>query len=536
MSSTKKLESSESVAQKELGLDVNSVIHQKCKNEDSSFCSLNEGELKRTFSVWSILGIGFGLTNSWWGVSAGLVAGIQSGGPMMIVYGVIIIACVSSCVGITLSEMSSAIPSAGGQYIWTKVLSPKKYSGFLAYLCGSFAWAGAEFMSTSITLSIAEEIMAFWVLMHPNFKIQKWHNFLIFQLMNVFLFIFNCHGRFLPAFAKSAIYVSLFSFIVTGITVVVCAKGHYQPARSVFAEFNNSTGWSNSGIAFIMGLINPNWAFGCLDCATHLAEEVYNPARDIPIAILGTVAIGFVTSFCYCIAMFFSIQNFSEILNSSTGYPLFDIYYQALNNRAGTICLGFLVFLTAIFCMISCHTWQARLCWSFSRDNGFPFSKYLSLIHPMTGVPFNAHIFSCIWVAILGCLYMASDAAFNSMVTGSIIFMYLSYAVPTLCLLYRGRDKIKHGPFWMGKIGFVSNIVTCIWTLFAFVFYSFPSYMPVTGGNMNYVSVVIFIYLIWTLFYWWVPLKGSSCRDNFAGGKDNNEKGEFSDVCLDDSD
>ena len=60
--------------------------------------------------------------------------------------------------------------------------------------------------------------------------------------------------------------------------------------------------------------------------------------------------------------------------------------------------------------------------------------------------------------------------------------------------------------------------------------------MPVTGGNMNYVSVVIFIYLIWTLFYWWVPLKGSSCRDDFAGGKDNNEKGEFSDVCLDDSD
>jgi len=228
MDSDKTLESSENVARKDLGLGINSIIDQKCKNEDSSFCSIKDGDLKRTFSIWSILGIGFGLTNSWWGVSAGLVAGIQSGGPMMIVYGVIIIACVSTCVGITLSEMSSAIPSAGGQYVWTRVLSPKKYSGFLAYLCGSFAWAGAEFMSASITLSIAEEIMAFWILMHPDFEIKKWHNFLIFQLMNIFLFIFNCHGRFLPTFAKCAIYVSLFSFIVTGITVVVCARGHYN--------------------------------------------------------------------------------------------------------------------------------------------------------------------------------------------------------------------------------------------------------------------------------------------------------------------
>lgn len=528
----KKKQSLESVDLKDLGLDIISDINKGDKNDCSSFCPIKEGDLKRTFSVWSILGIGFGLTNSWWGVSAGLVAGINSGGPMMIVYGVIIIAIVSTCVGITLSEMTSAIPSAGGQYVWTRVLSPKKYSGFLAYLCGSFAWAGAEFMSASITLSIAEEIMAFWVLKHPDFQIKKWHNFVIFQLMNIFLFVFNCHGRFLPTFAKAAIYVSIFSFIVTGVTVVVCSKGHYQSARSVFADFKNNTGWSNSGIAFIVGLINPNWSFGCLDCATHLAEEVYNPSRDVPIAIMGTVAIGFVTAFCYCIAMFFSIQNFTDILESKTGYPLFDIYYQALSSNSGTICLGMLVLLTAVFCMISCHTWQARLCWSFSRDNGFPFSKYLSLIHPITGVPLNAHIFSCFWVAILGCLYMISDAAFNSMVTGSITFMYLSYAVPTLCLLYRGREKIRHGPFWMGRIGLIANIVTCTWTLFALVFYSLPSYMPVTGGNMNYVCVVIVIYFIWTLLYWWVPVQGSSCRDNFAGGKSINEKDEFADVCI----
>lgn len=533
MNSIEKTATIESVEQKDIGLATNSLSEQKWKNSDSSSIgSIKQGELKRTFSVWSILGIGFGLTNSWFGISASLITGIQSGGPMLIVYGIIIIAFISYCVGITLSEMSSAIPSAGGQYVWTRVLSPKKYSNILAYLCGSFAWAGALFTSASMALSIANEIMGFWVMMHPDFVIKKWQLFVCYQLVNIFLVFFNCHGRLLPFIAKGALYVSLFSFTVITITVLVCSRGNYQPAKFVFVDFENGTGWSTSGIAFIVGLVNPNWSFSCLDSATHLAEEVFNPARDIPIAIMGTVTIGFVTSFCYCIAMFFSIHNLDDILNSNVGVPIFDIYYQALGNRTGAICLGTLILLTATGCTISCHTWQARLCWSFSRDNGLPFSKYLSIIDPKAGIPLNAHLFSSFWVAVLGCLYLISDAAFNSMVVGCITFLLLSYAVPTLCLLYRGRNNIRHGPFWMGYLGLFSNIATCLWTLFALVFYSFPSFMPVTAGTMNYVSVVIVIYLIWALLYWWVPIRGASCRDTFAGGRGNDEEEEFPDVCL----
>lgn len=45
----------------------------------------------------------------------------------------------------------------------------------------------------------------------------------------------------------------------------------------------------------------------------------------------------------------------------------------------------------------------------------------------------------------------------------------LLYTVPVLMLLIRGRDNIAHGPFWLGKIGFVANIVTLLWTVFTFV-------------------------------------------------------------------
>lgn len=72
-------------------------------------------DMSRNFSVWSVLGVGFSLTNSWFGISAALITGINSGGPLLIIYGIILIALISTCVGISLSELASAMPNAGGQ-------------------------------------------------------------------------------------------------------------------------------------------------------------------------------------------------------------------------------------------------------------------------------------------------------------------------------------------------------------------------------------------------------------------------------------
>ncbi|KAG9541922.1 hypothetical protein KCU79_g18319, partial [Aureobasidium melanogenum] len=73
----------------------------------------HSNDLKRNYSLWSILGAGFSLTNSWFGVSIAMVTGINSGGPVLLVYGIIIVMLVSICVGVSLSELASALPNAG---------------------------------------------------------------------------------------------------------------------------------------------------------------------------------------------------------------------------------------------------------------------------------------------------------------------------------------------------------------------------------------------------------------------------------------
>lgn len=477
-----------------------------------------EVHLRKSFSLWSILGVGFGLTNSWFGISVSMVTGIFSGGPMMIVYGIIIVALISICVGASLGELSSAYPHAGGQFWWSLKLAPPKHKRFAAYLCGSFAYAGSVFTSASTTLSAATEVVGMYALAHPDFTPKRWHVFVCFEIMHLFLTLFNCYGKSLPLISASALYISLLSFFTITVTVLACSSGKFNDAKFVFATFYNETGWKNSGIAFIVGLINPAWSFSCLDCATHMAFEVEKPERVIPIAIMGTVAIGFATSFCYVISMFFSIRDLDSLMQSATGAPILDIYNQALGNTSGAIFLGCMVLFTSFGCIIACHTWQARLGWSFARDKGLPFSGLLSQVNPQVGVPLNAHLMSCALISLIGLLYLASSTAFNSLCTGCIAFLLLSYSIPVICLL-RKKRQIKHGPFWFGKLGYFFNIVLLGWAVFCIVFFSFPPALPVTKDNMNYVSVVIVGFTAYALLYW----KFKGCKEFSAIAEEEEE-------------
>ncbi|KAF2708288.1 choline transport protein [Pleomassaria siparia CBS 279.74] len=447
-------------------------------------------DMQRNFSVWSVLGVGFSLTNSWWGISAAMITGINSGGPMLIIYGIILITLISTCVGISLSELASALPNAGGQYFWANELAPKKYASFASYLTGWFAWWGSIFTSASVALSMGSALVGCYQLNHPDFVILPWHVFVAYQITNIFCFFFNCYGKTLPTVAQVTLCISLCSFTVILVTVPAVAPTH-QHASFVFTTFINNTGWAEGGIAFIVGLVNTNWSFACLDAATHLAEEVRNPERMVPIAIMGTVAIGFVTSWFFSIAMFFSIVgDFANISATTTFVPILELFYQALSSRGGATALESLIIATGFGCLVASHTWQSRLCWSFARDRGLPGHKWLSQVDKKLDVPLYAHFVSCVIVAIVGCLYLASLTAFNSMITACIVLLYISYSIPIICLLIRGRDTIKPGPFWLGPFGLFSNIVLLCWTLFTLVMYSFPYTKPIKSSNMNYVSAV----------------------------------------------
>ena len=156
----------------EIGHAASDDHFDQLKGLDSDALKLAEmgytQDMKRNYSVISVLGVGFSLTNSWFGISAALITGINSGGPILIVYGIILIALISTCVGISLSELASAYPNAGGQYFWANELAPRRYANFASYLTGWFAWAGSIFTSASVAIAVGSAGVGCWQLSHPD--------------------------------------------------------------------------------------------------------------------------------------------------------------------------------------------------------------------------------------------------------------------------------------------------------------------------------------------------------------------------------
>ncbi|CAH0055984.1 unnamed protein product [Clonostachys solani] len=469
----------------------NQVAHDVLRLAEMGY----QQEMSRKFSPLSVLALGFSLTNSWFGLSFSLATGISSGGPVVLIYGLMITATISLAVAISLAELASAYPNSGGQYFWAKVLAPPKYAPIASYLTGWFSFAGSIFTSASIALGMASGIVGLYQLTHPDFVIEAWHVVVTYELFIFFCYFLNTWGKGLPALNKASLYMSLAAFITILIAVPASSPTH-QSSRFVFTEFINNTGWEAQGVAFLIGLINANYPFAALDCATHIAEEVKNPERAIPISLLGTVAIGFTTAWTFVISMMFSIQDLDSVLNTPTLVPIIEIFSQAMGTT-GAIALETLIILTGVGCLATCHTWQARLCWSFSRDNGLPFSSHLSKVNQTLDVPLVAHTVGVVLNALTGLLYLGSSVAFNSLVGATIALLYISYSIPVACQLFRGREKTQRGPFWFGHVGFISNIILLIWTAYSVIIYALPAVMPVEAGNMNYVcAVYVLIFLV----------------------------------------
>ncbi|KAH7245381.1 amino acid/polyamine transporter I [Fusarium tricinctum] len=455
---------------------------------------------QKPFTVWTAMGIGHSITNTAITLIVGLGSGIALGGPPLFIYGFLFMAVIALCVAISLGELSSALPHSGGQYYWVAVLAPPRYRRFLSYATGIIGWAGAVCTSASVCLVVPTTIFSMVSMTHPDFNYKPWMGFVGFQVLNLLAFGFNCFERVLP-------WVSRFLLVFTICTVtaifvgILAASPQKQSAENLFVNLHNISGWPN-GVAFMIGLNAPNWAFSCLDATVHLADEIPNPRRNIPKALLVTVALGTATGLPIILALFLSAPSVDTLVNSTA--PSLQIFYDAFKqNTTAALGLQSLVLISAAGAIIGIHTWQSRIAWAFSKDKGFPFHRFLSQIAPEPyGTPIYAHIWSSCWTAVLGCIYMGSQLAFNSLVSGGILLQYITYSTCIACLLYHGRSNITPGPFWYPKVGLASNVVVLIWTSVALVFYCFPSFYPVQADMMNYVSCVLVGVLLYSLIYW----------------------------------
>ncbi|KAK5193991.1 hypothetical protein LTR92_006331 [Exophiala xenobiotica] len=451
----------------------------------------HKGELPRQFSTLSTLAIAFLLTSAWIGYSATFPYPLLAGGGPYVFWCLIVATIACSIITAGLAELSSAFPSTGGQYHFAFMVSSEKTRASVAFVMGWLSVIAYCLFTASATIVCAQitaAIAGFW---HENYVATQWQIYLMYILYQALATaVVVLFPRQLPKTEIGFFLISVSGCIVFFITVL-SASDTKQPAKVVFTEVTNVTGWSD-GVSFILGVGTCMYAYIATDGASHIAEEIPNPGKGVPRTMMLSLGISAVSVIPWTLAFLFSTNDLDAVASST--FPILEVYQQALNNRSGATFLAVWLLVIYFGSVVSVVAATGRLTWAFARDNGLPYSPTFAKIHPTLQMPVNATIASSIFVACYGAIYVGSTTAFNSFISMSILSLNVTYAIPQGIVFFRGRDKVLPSTrqFNLGKVfGPFCNIFCVCWVSLYTVLFCLPTFLPAEVKSMNYVSVVV---------------------------------------------
>ncbi|KAJ5246592.1 hypothetical protein N7468_001575 [Penicillium chermesinum] len=477
---------------------------------EKAFVGPASDHLEKRYSLLSVIAFAFTTTNSWVAFASGIAVPLACGGSPGIIYGLIVAGIVIGTIALGFAELASAFPSAGGQYHIVFMVFPSSMRRVAAFFTGWLSIIYIMAALVSCNIFVASSILDLVALWNETFEIHAWQTYLLHVALCLVAFFVT--SRFPSAIGRLGIaifFLSLAGFVASLITILVVHKDK-QSGDVVFRDYENTSGWSD-GWGMIIGITACLWAFSGVDGPTHLAEEVPNPSRNVPIAIGLAIGLGFITVLVWIIALMFVVSDVDAIINSPV--PILEVYNQALGSKVATTIWTVYYMVMFYEIVLNLFIFGGRTIWSLSRDGGLPYSQFFSRLQwnsPVRGIALML-----VLEVIVGILYIVSSAAYSSFINLTLFALNITVALPQAALLFRGRASLPERAFSLGKYGFAVNLVATLFVIFFSITFCFPTFMPVTASSMNYLVVVMAIAIIVPLGLWFGGLNKS-----FTGPQD----------------
>ncbi|RSM18107.1 hypothetical protein CDV31_003029 [Fusarium ambrosium] len=484
--------------------------NQALQDAEDLACFGHEQSLTRKFSIWSMLALAFSVLGTWSTFAQGLSSGLTSGGPVAILWGLVLVFACNLCVAVSLGEMCSSMPTALGQAYWISRLWPTPSGRFCSYLCAWINVTGWITLSASQIAFMTEFMLSMKVLFKPDWSGAStgWVLFLVYVGTTLSMTLFNivaCRKDIVLPMFNNFVGISfggLFFIISLALLISVGTKDNlsYKPADFVFGTWINQTGWPD-GVTWFIGLVQAAYGLTAFDAAIHLVEEIPSPRTNIPRVIWLSVVIGAITGFIFMVVCLFCIQGMDVVLDPSTGLPFMDLLKETVGLQGGAVLLALFI-MNGMGQGVGIVTTASRLTWGFARDGGIPWSNYFARVDETWKVPVRALWLQGAIMALIGILYTFASTVLEAILSVSTIALTVSYGMPILTLLLVGRDKLPPGQFSLGRFGSVINWISVVYCVVTTIFFFFPSDPNPSGSDMNYAIAVFGIMLIVTLVFW----------------------------------
>jgi APA family basic amino acid/polyamine antiporter len=369
--------------------------------------------LKRTLTAWSLIALGIGAI-----IGSGLFvstasATAQNAGPSVTI-SFIIAAVGCALAGLCYAELSSSIPISGSAYTYTYATLGELLAWIigwdliLEYAVGAatvgIAWS--EYLN-NLLVNVLHTAPIPFALSHSPFQTSNLGEHGLINLPALFIVavisLLLIKGTQESAFVNGIIVlvkVSIVCMIIIFGWGFINPANHtpYIPAPAVFVD-ENGVDHSFGGIMGILGAAGTVFfAFIGFDAVSTAAQETKNPKRNMPIGLLGSLAV------CTLLYIFFAhvLTGVATVNDFRTGGKEASVAFAIKKYMIGYEWLAQFVtiailagFSSVILVML---LGQSRVFYAMGNDGLLP--KALGDLHPKYKTPYKANLIILVIVGL----------------------------------------------------------------------------------------------------------------------------------------
>jgi amino acid transporter len=477
-------------------------------------------ELSRAWSSFTNFAISFTIISVLAGTFTGFGQAWNAGGPIGISIGWPVICAFVLLVAVSMSELTSAFPTAGGPYWWAARLGGPSWSWFTGWfnivgllgIVASVGYGAAGFLYALLGLYGVNVLgLNFGDGVHGISEI-----FLLFLVILAFITVLNIFADPILALLNN---ISV-GWHVLGVAVIigllVFVPGNHQSASFVFGERINNTGFGGGSTGSLpfwflvlpIGFLLTMYTQTGYDASAHTAEETRDAAIGAAQGVWKAVFWSALIGWFVLLALLFAATDVKAITDGGGGsIPIIE---SALTSSAAKAVL-LICTVGQIFCAAAGLTSASRTWYAFSRDRGMPgwalfrrLNRHRVPSYAVLGVSLFSLAISlpALWSNKTGFAF-----AFFALTGICTVGLYIAYTIPVY-LRWRQGDDFEAGPWTLGRHyrwvnpGAVLFAVVCVIALdLPFTNAAVPWNDNFDATALNYTPAVLLVGIIVAI--WW---------------------------------
>lgn len=429
-----------------------------------------EQKFDRSMSLWANLALGFLYLSPLVSVVAMFAQGLATAGPPAMFW-ILIVGFGQLLVALVFGEVVAQYPIAGGLYQWARRLWNGQYAWLLSWIylsCVIVAIATTAMFGSSFVANLFVGTRE-----HPVVPITPGITAGVAAAMLFIGMILNLTGtKTLSRIAGAGLAAELVGVIAVGIYLLIFQRKH---SFDVFFDTMGTAVHGSYSTAFIAAaLVGILMVYGFEACG-EVAEEVPNPGKQIPKAMVLTVLVGCGSALLSFAGYVLAAPNLQEIVAGKVADPIPEM----LNNAIGFWgTKAFLVIALTSFlaCVMGQQASASRLVYSFARDNMFPGSAIFARLTKKRHAPVwaNLAVNALSGLLVLFVYYVPGSlyrVAGMQMLAGYVAFQMVVLAA----LRARFKGWKPAGAFTLGGWGWLVNLGALAYGVFACVVLATPS-------------------------------------------------------------